>query len=277
MSVRSHLRPHTRRTDAAPARAADRQPDAGPPGSGRPTGNRVFLVQRIGALAVAAFLLVFGLLGFAGGLDFFSTDGERVLGLSSNGLLSTLSVVVAAVLVGAALLGPRVASTVMIVVGSLFLLSALVNLAVLRTSFNFLAFEMSNVLFSIGVGLALLVLGAYGRVSGNLPADSPYASAASGPEEEPESYPSTPEEFAAEAAMREAELAVTEHRATEDQERRVQAMSAVHTRAERRRVWTSLDPPAPPAPAPAASGRWADRAADLVRGRRQAERRPRGK
>ncbi len=276
MSVRSHLRPH-RTTGQRPDRpgAADR--GAAPPGDPG-AGSRVFLVQRVGARAVAAFLLVFGVLGFAGGLDFFSTDGERVLGLSSNGLLSTLSVVVAAVLIGAALLGPRVASTVMIVVGSLFLLSALVNLAVLRTSFNFLAFEMSNVLFSVGVGLVLLVLGAYGRVSGNLPPDSPYAHAATGPEEPPESYPSTPEEFAAEAAMREAELAVSEHRASEDQRRRVRAMAAVHTRGDRRRVWMELEPPpAPPADPPPASGRWADRASALARGERSRGRRPSGK
>jgi hypothetical protein len=266
MSLKSHLRPHgtSRRHDPRPAQ---------PPG-----GSRVFLVQRVGALVVAGFLLVFGLLGFAGGLDFFSTDGERVLGLSSNGLLSALSVVVAAVLIGAALLGPRVASTVMIVVGSLFLLSALVNLAVLRTSFNLLAFEMSNVLFSIVVGLVLLVLGAYGRVSGNLPSDSPYAHPDAETGEAPESYPSTPEEFAAEAAMREAEIAVSEHRATDDQRRRVRAMAVVHTRAERRRVWMDFDPPPTPQPSPSAvTGRWADRAAALARARRQREGRPSGK
>jgi hypothetical protein len=200
----------------------------------------VYLVQRTGALVVGLFLLVFGVLGFIGGLAFFSTNGERILGLSSNGLLSALSVVTAAVLFGAAVLGPRIASTVMIVVGALFLLSALANLAVLRTSFNVLAFEMSNVLFSIAVGLLLLVLGAYGRVSGNLPTDSPYAHPHAEDARPPESYPSTPEEFAAEAAMREAELAVSEHRATEDQRRRVQAMSTVHTRADRRRVWQSF-------------------------------------
>jgi hypothetical protein len=41
---------------------------------------------------------------------------------------------------------------VMIVLGGLFLLSALVNLALLRTFFNLLAFRMSNVVFSIGAG-----------------------------------------------------------------------------------------------------------------------------
>jgi hypothetical protein len=247
----------------------------------------VYLVQRTGALVVGLFLLVFGILGFAGGLAFFSTEGEPVLGMSSNGLLSALSVVVGAVLIGADLLGPRIASTVMIVVGSLFLLSALVNLAVLRTSFNVLAFEMSNVLFSIVVGLALLVLGAYGRVSGNLPADSPYARAGSAPDEPPESYPSTPEEFAAEADMREAELAVLEHRASDEQRRRVEAMHAVHTREDRRRVWMSFPPlpAAPPAARPAVPARAPEpahrsvlaRAVDLVRSRRGGDRRPAGK
>jgi len=216
----------------------------------------VFHVQRTGAICVGAFLVVFGLVGLIGGLSFLSTRGERVLGLSSNGLLSTLSVVVGLVLIGAALRGPRVASMVMMVLGVLFLLSALVNLAVLNTSLNVLAFELRNVLFSIVVGLLLLVLGAYGRVTGNLPTDSPYAHPHPDDDEAPESYPSTPEEFAADAAMREAEIAVCNHVATEEQHRRVQAMSAVHTRADRRRVWMEFDAQQPAAPQlPADAGR----------------------
>ena len=218
------------------ARAAHRTAGDGFP------GGRVLAVHRVGAVAVALVVLVFGLLGFAGGLDFFSTSGEPILGMSSNGLLSTISVLTAAVLIAAAVRGARIASTVMIVVGSLFLLSALVHLAVLRTSFNVLAFEMTNVFFSIGAGLTLLVLGTYGRVSGNLPADSPYARPGEEPESEPaESYPSTPAEFAAERAMREAEIAVVNHVATEEQRRRVEAMSAERTRAGRRRVWMEFD------------------------------------
>jgi Domain of unknown function (DUF4383) len=276
MSLRSHLLHRgTGQPEAAPpGRAAgsansdigqrpDRQP--GP-------GGRVYFVQRVGAIAVGVFLLVFGVLGFAGGLAFFSTNGQHILGLSSNGLLSALSVVTAVVLFGADVRGPRVASTVMMVLGALFLLSALVNLAVLRTSFNFLAFEVSNVLFSIGVGLVLLILGAYGRVSGNLPPDSPYAHL-HGDAEPPEAYPSTPEEFAAEAEMREAEIAVLEHRATADQRRRVQAMAQVRTRADRRRVWmTSAPPPDPVPPPPGDDHRAAlGRTAEWTRGRRHRE------
>jgi len=202
--------------------------------------GRVYAVQRIGAVAVGAVLLVFGLLGATSGVGFLTTHGERFLGMSSNGLLSALSLVVAVVLLGAAFRGPRTASTVMIVLGVLFLVSALVNLAVLRTSFNLLAFRMSNVVFSDVVGLLLLLLGAYGRLTGNLPATSPYAHPHAFADEPPE-LPSTPEEFAAEAAMREAEIAVVQHRATEDQQRRVRAMAAVHSRSDRRRVWMEQD------------------------------------
>jgi hypothetical protein len=207
-------------------------------------GARVYAVQRTGAVVVALTLLVFGLLGFAGGLDYFSTEGERILGLSSNGLLSTISVVMAVVLLVAAARSPRVTSTIMIVAGSLFLLSALVNLAVLRTSFNILAFEFENVVFSVVVGLLLLTLGAYGRISGHLPDDSPYArhDAADDADLDLSSdLPSTPAEIAAERAMRDAEVAVVQHVATNEQRRRVAAMAKVHNRADRRRVWMSFD------------------------------------
>jgi len=102
---------------------------------------------------------------------------------------------------------------------------------------------MANVIFSIVAGLVLLTLGAYGRVSGHLPADSPYAQPAGTDEDDPEVYPSTPQEFAAEAAMREAEVAVVERRATPDQRRRVEAMLQVTSRQDRRRVWMNFDRP----------------------------------
>jgi hypothetical protein len=212
------------------------------PGPRLPAGfdRRVYAVQRLGAVAVGLVLLLFGLLGATSGVRFLTTHGQRLLGMSSNGLLSALSLVVAVVLLGAAFRGPRTASTVMIVLGVLFLASAVLNLALLRTSFNLLAFRMSNVVFSAVSGLLLLVLGAYGRISGNLPATSPYAHPHPFVEEPPD-LPSTPQEFAAEAAMREAEIAVVQHCATEEQRRRVQAMASVHTRDGRRRIWLAYD------------------------------------
>jgi hypothetical protein len=240
------LRPLARRTAtpapdaAAPEHGALSREQDRPPATG--AGARVPVVHKVGAVVVAAVIGVFGVLGFIGGLAYFSTDGGRVLGLSSNGLLSTISVVTAAVLVFAAFRSARTASTIMIVIGALFLLSALVNLALLRTDVNLLAFSMANVIFSIVAGLVLLTLGAYGRVSGHLPADSPYAQEPVGAQDDdPEVFPSTPQEFAAEAAMREAEIAVVEHRATAEQRRRVEAMARVVSRQDRRRVWMSFD------------------------------------
>ncbi len=223
------LRPHPRqRTAPAPA-----GPDA------TSLGARVPVVHRIGAVAVGLVVATFGLLGFAGGLAFFSTEGEPILGLSSNGLLSAVSVVTALVLLAATARGPRIASTVMIVVGSLFPASTLANLAVMRTSYNFLAFEFPNVVFSVVAGLVLL-LGAYGRVSGNQPPESPYARAQE-PLDVSDERPSTEAERAAERAMRDAEVAVVQHTATDDQRRRVEAMARVSGRAERRRIWMSFD------------------------------------
>ena len=43
--------------------------------------------------------------------------------------------------------------------------------------------------------------------------------------------------------MRQAEICVVQHTATEDQRRRVQAMAEVRTRAERRRTWMAFDQP----------------------------------
>jgi hypothetical protein len=200
----------------------------------------VFAVQRTGAVLVALFLLVFGLLGFASGQRFFSTVGRPVLGMASNGLLSAISVIVALVLLAAAARSARTVSTAMIVLGPLFLLSGLINLFVLQTHFNLLAFEASNVVFSFAVGLLLLLIGAYGRISAHLPPDSPYAHPSTDPDYVDE-LPSTPEEVAAERAMRDAEVAVVQHTPTADQYRRVQAMAQVHTRADRRRVWMEFD------------------------------------
>jgi hypothetical protein len=201
----------------------------------------VYAVQRAGAVLLALFLLAFALLGFTSGQEFFSPPGEQILGMSSNGLLSTLSVVVALVLLAAAARSPRTASTVMLILGPMFLLSALVNSMVMGTNLNWLAFSVPNVIFSVVVGLLMLLLGAYGRIGSRLPPDSPYAHPPAHEDEFIDERPRTPEEVAAEDAMREAEIAVVQHTATPAQQRRVEAMAQAHTREDRRHVWIELD------------------------------------
>ena len=51
-----------------------------------PQDHQLGRVYRYGAALTGALLLVFGTLGLLDDLAFFSTSGERVLGLSSNGL-----------------------------------------------------------------------------------------------------------------------------------------------------------------------------------------------
>ncbi|GAA5019228.1 DUF4383 domain-containing protein [Kitasatospora paranensis] len=139
-----------------------------------PVDHRLARVYRIGAGLCGAALLVFGCLGLADGLDFFSTHGEQVAGLSSNGLLSLVSIVVALVLIAGAAIGGNTASTVNIVVGALFVLSGFVNLALLDSGANLLAFRIPNVVFSFVMGFVIATFGMYGRVSGKLPLDNPY-------------------------------------------------------------------------------------------------------
>src|SRR3954451_3296271 len=228
MALRLHL-PHRTTAGSAPSQE--------PPH----LGTRVYAVQRAGAVLVALFLLVFALLGFASGQKFFSIQGQPVLGMSSNGLLSTISVVVALVLLAAAARGPRTASTVMIVLGPLFLLSAFVNAIVLETRLNWLAFSISNVVFSIVVGLVLLLLCVYGRIGGHLPPDSPYAHTATDEASYVHERPSPQEKVAAETAMREAAPAVVQHTAAAGQHPSVHAMTIIRTRAQARRLWMEFD------------------------------------
>ncbi|MCP2165364.1 DUF4383 domain-containing protein [Goodfellowiella coeruleoviolacea] len=137
--------------------------------------NRVY---RLGAALFGVGLTIFGVLGLTNRLAYTSTQGQLVLGLSSNGLLATISVLVGVVLVAAAVVGGAVASTTMIVIGLLFLLSGLVNLFVLNSpALNLLAFQMQNVVFSVVSGMLLLFLGLYGRLSGGLTRDNPYVRA----------------------------------------------------------------------------------------------------
>lgn len=139
-----------------------------------PVDHRLVGVYRVGAGIGGVALLIFGVFGFFDQVGFFSTSGDRIAGLSTNGALSLISVVIGAILIGGAVVGGNTASNINMTVGVLFLLSGFVNTALLDTSNNFLAFRMQNVIFSFVMGLILLVFGMYGRVSGALPHNNPY-------------------------------------------------------------------------------------------------------
>lgn len=139
-----------------------------------PVDHRLNTVYRIGAGLMGLFLLVFGIFGVVHHIGFFDTGGNAVIGLNTNGTLSVLSIVVGLLLFVGMVVGGNFASTLNMVLGVLFILNGFLNLGLLDTDYNFLAFRIQNVLFSFVVGLLLMVFGMYGRVGTSLPHDNPY-------------------------------------------------------------------------------------------------------
>ncbi len=199
---------------------------------------RLDLLHRAGSVVFAAGLGAFGVLGLVNRLDPFSTRGQPVLGLSSNGLLSVISLVVAALLVAAAIRGGRTASTVLVVIGGLFVLSGVLNVLVLDTPLNLLAFRMPNVIFSLIAGALLLFLGAYGRFTGRLPDDNPYqrerGEGSGGPL--PTVY-ADPGDAAAARELAEAERAVVRRTASPKQAAAVVALRGIRRAEDRVAAW----------------------------------------
>ncbi|RAJ86730.1 uncharacterized protein DUF4383 [Streptomyces sp. PsTaAH-137] len=139
-----------------------------------PVDHKLSQVYRWGAAFCGVVLLVFGCLGFADQLSPFNTDGSHIAGMSTNGVLSLISVVVGVALIAGAVIGGNVASTLNMVVGTLFLISGFVHIFILDKGANVLGFGMTNVIFSFVMGLVVLTFGMYGRVSSKLPHDNPY-------------------------------------------------------------------------------------------------------
>lgn len=140
----------------------------------RRADRRLDLVYRIGAGFTGLVLVGFGSAGLMIRLPLFDTQGEVIAGLSTNGALSFLSIAIGSLLVGAAILGGKFASTVCVTVGVGFVASGIVNLYLMSTDFNILAFSISNVIFSFVVGLVVMTFGMYGRFSSHLPEDNPF-------------------------------------------------------------------------------------------------------
>lgn len=139
-----------------------------------PLDHRLNLVYRIGAGLMGLGLLVFGIFGIIDKIGFFDTGGDQVWSLNTNGALSWLSVAVGLLLFVGMVIGGNFASTLNMTLGVLFIVSGFLNMALLQTDYNFLAFEIQNCMLSFVVGILLMVFGMYGRVGSALPHDNPY-------------------------------------------------------------------------------------------------------
>ena len=200
--------------------------------------NRIHTVHRVSAAALGCFLLLFGVLSFAAPVDFLATSGAVVFGLSTNGLLATVLVIVGAILVVAASRSGPTASSTLVIFGGLFVISGVANAVVLDTALNIFAFRVSNVVFSLVVGAVLLTLGAYGRFTGRLPDTSPYHGHGHG--QTPTAagdMPDRPLDPQTARALADAERATTEHTATPRQTAGVVAAAAYRTEEDRSRAF----------------------------------------
>ncbi|CAM5395371.1 DUF4383 domain-containing protein [Streptomyces aurantiogriseus] len=139
-----------------------------------PVDHRLNRVYRIGAGLMGAGLLAFGIFGILDRIGFFDTGGDTVWGLNTNGALSWLSVGVGLLLLVGMVVGGNFASTLNMTLGVLFILSGFLNMSLLETDYNFLAFQIQNCMLSFVIGILLLVFGMYGRVGSALPHDNPY-------------------------------------------------------------------------------------------------------
>ncbi|WP_461144402.1 DUF4383 domain-containing protein [Salinifilum aidingensis] len=205
-----------------------------------PADHPLSRIYRVGSAIFGAGLAIFGALGLSNSVPLFTTRGIDVLGLSSNGLLALISVVVGVVLVGAAAWGGLVASTTTTTIGGLFFLSGLVNLGLINTPWNVLAFRFENVVFSFVAGLLLVFLGSYGRISGGLPEDNPfvrYRHHEPPTDEVPEQRAADERRVEELTPLARAEIAFAEGHPTPEQDRLVRARAREHQRAERQRAY----------------------------------------
>jgi hypothetical protein len=194
-------------------------------------------LHRIGTAVVGGFVFVFGLTGLSWRPEAFSTEGPVVFGMTTNGFLALLSMVVGAVLVFAAVVfgGPFGAWSA-IVAGAAFILSGIVNVFLLGTPLNVMAFTMPNVVFSWVVGAVLVALGMIGRKE-HPGDDSLYGSRL----EHEDLAAQVHTDPVAAAELAEAERARALHHATEEQIERLHDADRYRSAADRVHSWEESD------------------------------------
>ena len=193
-------------------------------------------LHRIGTAVVGGFVFVFGLAGLTWRPEVFSTEGPVVFGMTTNGFLAFLSMAVGFVLVFASVFGGPATAWGAIAAGAAFILSGVVNVFLLGTSMNVMAFTMPNVIFSWVAGAVLVALGMIGRRQ-HPTDDGLYGSHVE--DEDPAAQAPTNPVAAAELA--EAERALALHYATEEQVKRLDDADRYRSTADRIHAWEESD------------------------------------
>ncbi|MDZ5441863.1 DUF4383 domain-containing protein [Micromonospora sp. 4G57] len=115
---------------------------------------------------IGLYILVFGVYGVAQtwGDPLFDRSSNYALGLRTNLAFSLVSVIFGIFLIIGASRRGNLGHYMNLTAGVVFLVTAILMMAVLQTSANFLNFSMSTVIVSLLFGLILLATGLYDKV-----------------------------------------------------------------------------------------------------------------
>ncbi|WP_275407846.1 DUF4383 domain-containing protein [Actinoplanes regularis] len=132
-------------------------------------------MYRLAGFVAGAYLVVFGIIGFAttAGDSFTGHTGDRVLGQSSNMLWSIISVVIGALMLLGAAIGRNIDVVVNKYLGWALLVVGSFAMATIRTDANFFGFSMSTVIVTYLVGLLMIAIGLYSKVAPAAEAGAP--------------------------------------------------------------------------------------------------------
>ncbi|XVV12106.1 DUF4383 domain-containing protein [Actinoplanes sp. CA-131856] len=132
-----------------------------------PVNHPLRPLYRALGLLVGAYLIVFAIVGFiqTSGESFTGDNGERVLGQGSNLLWSIISLVLGAIVLGAAVIGRNLDVEAYKYVGWALLVFGSYELAASRTDANFLGFTVSTVVVTYLAGIFLITAGLYSKVA----------------------------------------------------------------------------------------------------------------
>jgi Domain of unknown function (DUF4383) len=160
-----------------------------------PVNHHLRPMYRLLAGLCALYVLIFGIVGAArtGGSGTFERVGVLVLGLRTNLAFSMLSIVVGALILIGLLIGRNVDRVINIAIGTVFLVSGMAMLVLLRTGANVLNFSVATCVVSFVIGLVVGTAGMYSGVGSEAAARAEEAyrhggMAAKAPEHTPEPH-----------------------------------------------------------------------------------------
>jgi len=124
-------------------------------------------LYRLLAVAAGLYCLLFGIVGVARthGKPIFDQSSMTALGLRTNLAFSILSILVGAVVIAAVAVGRNLDRMILIILGPGFMLVGLLMLTLLRTSANFLNFDLTTCIVSFIIGMVLFGAGMYVEVA----------------------------------------------------------------------------------------------------------------